>query len=273
MAAGCNPAAGRRRIAAWQLATLLLTLWLPLPGPAAEAALSGVPVPAATAAYPDPIESSTRLPDPARLRYDVTAQMKGLQYHAGADLFWQHDRQHYQLRFEFRLLSVLLRSQTSSGAVGQEGLRPQTFIDRVRSKERRATFDRQRGQVAFSADGAPDMALEAGAQDRLSIIFQLAALVAGDPATFQPGRKLAIQTVGPTDAQTWHFTVAPAQKLRYQGEPLPTIKLMRDLRDPKDQQVEVWFAPSLGYLPVQLRITQQDGDSIEQHLTAVDPPG
>ena len=271
MAAHWTAAAGRRRVAVWRLAALLLTM----PGPAAEAALSGAPAAAAAtpSAHSSTTEWPTRLPDPARLRYDVTAQMKGLQYHAGADLFWQHDRQHYQLRFEFKLLSVLLRSQTSSGAVGKEGLQPQTFVDRVRSKERRATFDRQREQIAFSADGAPDMALEAGAQDRLSIIFQLAALVAGDPANFQPGRKLAIQTIGPTDAQTWHFTVAPAQNLRYRGEPLPTVKFVRDLRDPKDQQVDVWFAPSLGYLPVQLRITQQDGDSIEQHLTAVDPPG
>ena len=64
----------------------------------------------------------------------------------------------------------------------------------------------------------------------------------------------------------------PAQTLRYQGEPLATVKLTRELRDAKDQKVDVWFAPSLGYLPVQLKITQQDGDSIEQHLKAIDPP-
>ena len=266
--------AGRGPISAWRLAALLLPLLLslPFPGAAAEAVPPSAAGSTAAIVPARATAISARLPDPARLRYDVTAQMKGLQYHAGADLLWQHDRQHYLLRFEFKLFSVLLRSQTSSGEIAGDGLRPLTFIDRVRSKERRATFERQHGQVSFSADGAPAAALEAGAQDRLSIIFQLGALVAGDPAKFPPGAKLDIQTIGPTDAQTWHFTVAPAEKLRFQGEPLPTVKLERDLRDPKDQRVEVWFAPSLGYLPVQLKITQQDGDWIEQHLNAVDPP-
>ena len=212
-----------------------------------------------------------RLPEPARLRYDVTATMKGLDYHAGADLLWQHDKDSYRLQFEFKLLSVLLRSQTSTGAIGADGLQPQRFVDRVRSNERVARFDQQKHLVAFSNPDTPKATLEDGAQDRLSIIFQLAARVAGDPSSYPPGTRLEVQTIGHNDAQSWHFVVAPAQKLRYQGEPVPTVKLTRELRDAKDQKVEVWFAPSLGFLPLRLKITQKDGDSIEQHLKAIDP--
>lgn len=269
MGARIELAAGRCVRPAWPLVGLLLALTLPAIGaealepPATAASASTQP---ATAAVP------TRLPEPANLRYDVTAQIKGLTYHAGADLLWQHDQDSYRLRFEFKLLSVLVRSQTSTGAVGVPGLQPLQFVDRVRSEERSARFDRQRQQVTFSDRDKPDVALEAGAQDRLSIIFQLAALVAGEPARYPPGSRLAIQTIGHNDAQTWHFIVAPEQTLRYQGEPLPAVKLTRELRDPKDQTVDVWFAPRLGYLPVRLKITQQDGDYIEQQLNAVDQP-
>lgn len=247
---------------AWSLSVGAATA----PEPAATAATA-----ASAATQPATPNPAIRLPDPARLRYDVSATMKGLDYHAGADLVWQHDADSYRLQFEFKLLSVVLRSQTSTGTIGAQGLQPVTFVDRVRSNTRTAQFDRRKHRVAFSNADTPEATLEAGAQDRLSIIFQLAAHVAGNPSKFRPGARVDMQTIGHNDAQIWHFVVAPEQKLRYQGDPVETVKLTRELRDAKDQKVDVWFAPSLGFLPLQLKITQQDGDSIEQHLKAIDP--
>ena len=269
MCARCWMDAGWNGRRAGSLTAWLLALSMPLT--AASAASAPAKDTAPVASRPA-ASSAVRLPDSARLRYDVTATMKGLDYHAGADLLWQHDANSYRLQFEFKLLSVMLRSQTSTGAIGAQGLQPLKFIDRVRSNERIARFDQQKHLVSFSNADTPDAALEAGAQDRLSIIFQLAARVAGDPSKYVPGTRLEVQTIGHNDAQSWHFVVAPLQSLRYQGEPVATVKLARELRDAKDQKVEVWFAPSLGYLPVQLKITQQDGDTIEQHLKAIDPP-
>ncbi len=264
--------AGPLRRFAGLLAGWLLALWLPLATWAApEAVADTAPAVAQPAETHPPIRLPIRLPEPARLRYDVTATMKGLDYHAGADLLWQHDKDSYRAQFEFKLLSVMLRSQTSTGRVSAAGLQPLEFIDRVRSNARIARFDQQKHQVAFSNPDTPEALLEAGAQDRLSIIFQLAARVAGDPSKYPPGTRLDVQTIGHNDAQIWHFVVAPAQSLRYQGEPVPTVRLTRELRDAKDQKVDVWFAPSLGFLPLRLKITQHDGDAIEQHLKAIDP--
>lgn len=268
MRIGCWIGAGPGNRCAGLLAAWLLALLIPVAAWAApEPGPDAVPVATRPATASPPI----RLPEPARLRYDVTATMKGLDYHAGADLLWQHDKDSYRLQFEFKLLSVMLRSQTSTGAIGAQGLQPLKFIDRVRSNERIARFDQQKHLVRFSNADTPEAALETDAQDRLSIIFQLAARVAGDPSKFTPGTRLEIQTIGHNDAQSWHFIVAPEQPLRYQGDPVATVKLTRELRDAKDQKVEVWFAPSLGFLPLRLKITQQDGDSIEQHLKAIDP--
>ena len=53
------------------------------------------------------------------------------------------------------------------------------------------------------------------------------------------------------------------------GAQMPTLKLTRKPRKEFDQKVEIWFAPSLGYLPVRNRITQPNGDFIDQQLVEI----
>jgi len=50
------------------------------------------------------------------------------------------------------------------------------------------------------------------------------------------------------------------------------IKLSRDPRQEFDQRVEVWFAPTLSYWPVRIKITQNSGDYIDQQLSSSGPP-
>ena len=44
---------------------------------------------------------------------------------------------------------------------------------------------------------------------------------------------------------------------------------MRAPRRARDQQVEAWLAPSLGYLPVRVRITLPNGDFVDQRLERI----
>ena len=41
---------------------------------------------------------------------------------------------------------------------------------------------------------------------------------------------------------------------------------MRETREPRDTQVDIWLAPSLGHLPVRIRLTQDNGDVVDQQL-------
>jgi len=50
-----------------------------------------------------------------------------------------------------------------------------------------------------------------------------------------------------------------------------TLKLARQPRREFDQKIELWYAPALGYLPVRTRITQNNGDYIDQRLSTVTP--
>ena len=56
------------------------------------------------------------------------------------------------------------------------------------------------------------------------------------------------------------------------GGEAATLKLTRKPQRDYDQTVEIWFAPSMDYLPVRSRITQQNGDFIDQQLRVVEKP-
>jgi len=120
----------------------------------------------------------------------------------------------------------------------------------------------------------PDAPLLAGAQDRLSVLLQLGALVATEPERYTPGTTLTLPTVGARDADLWLFTFESVETLVLPGCTLPAQKLVRLPRKPYDQTVEVWLAAQLGYLPARIRITEANGDAIDQQWQASDPaPG
>ena len=125
--------------------------------------------------------------------------------------------------------------------------------------------------MSFSAN-TPDVVLLPGMQDRLSLFMQLAALVAADPTQFPSGTHITVPTVSARDADTWVFNVDGLEDLNLSTGTVSTLKLTRAPRAEHDTQVEIWMAPSLHYLPARIRITQANGDYVDQQLHEVLPP-
>ena len=231
--------------------------------PAAEAlAAAAPPAPPASPATKAPHS----VPGSARLSYQVEANK--FPFSASAELQWQQDGQIYDARLALSAFGQT-RVQTSRGDITPAGLAPIRFSDKYRS-EVAAHFNRDSGKVTFSAN-TPDVPLLPGAQDRLSVLLQLAALIAGDPAHYPAGTTLSFQTIGPRDADSWLFTVGSEEKLKLPGGEQMTLKLVRNPRQEFDQKVELWLAPALGYLPARLRITEPNGDFIDQQWLATEP--
>jgi len=212
-----------------------------------------------------------KAPNSARLQYDVKGQARFIGYSAWADLRWQQDGQHYEARLEVGAFLLGSRVQTSTGLLGHEGLMPLRFGDKSRS-ELAAHFQRDKNIISFSAN-TPDVPLLKGAQDRLSVVLQLGALLGAEPDRFPPGTMLSFQTVSQREAEMWQFVVEKEELLRLPYGELNTIKLNRNPRREFDQRIELWLAPSLGYLPARLRITNANGDFVDQLLRTVDTPG
>jgi hypothetical protein len=228
----------------------------------AEAAAE--PLPQAPAGAP------ITLPGSIRLLYDVQGQVKKMDYKARSELLWRHDGSHYDLRFEVSAFLVGSRVQTSRGQLTAQGLAPERFSDKSRN-ERAAHFNYDQGKVTFSAN-SPDAPLAPGMQDRLSVFIQLGALLAGNPEAFPPGTTIRQATVGPRDTDLWKVTVAGEETLRVLGEEVQTLRLTRPPGQQYDNQVELWYAPSLGYLPVRIRLTQPSGDFADMLLRATEIP-
>ena len=50
------------------------------------------------------------------------------------------------------------------------------------------------------------------------------------------------------------------------------LRLVRAPQKANEVTVELWLAPALGYLPVRIRLTQDNGDFIDQKLRSSEPP-
>lgn len=207
------------------------------------------------------------LPGSARLQYKVVGLSKNLNYQANSELAWKTNGDSYEVMMKVSAFLVGSRSMTSVGKITDGGLAPTRFSDKFRT-ELAAHFQADKGKITFSAN-TPDAPWIEGAQDRVSVFLQLGGMLAAKPAGHPAGTSITLYTIGPRDADTWTFVVESEETLKLPGGDMATLKVIRKPRREFDQKIEIWYAPSLGYLPVRNRITQENGDFVDQQLTEV----
>lgn len=217
--------------------------------------------PAATAVKLPPVQP----PASTRLLYDVTGSVKGIAYKAQGTLDWTVANGRYDARMEMRVMLLGSRSQTSTGRVGPSGLMPERFADKSRS-EKAAHFDAAQQRIRFSSN-APEVPLQAGAQDRLSLFMQIAGLLQARPQAYAAGQTIDMQVAGTGDAPVWRFQVGEESTLKLPAGEFKVRHLVRQPRKEFDSTVEMWLAPRLNHLPVRLRVTQSNGDVADQQLS------
>jgi hypothetical protein len=256
------------------------------PGPALETDTETAPAPAAAAsapgaeavvtsppAAPQPVQTpvtAMALPASAQLDYRMTGSAKGLTYQARGELVWQNSGASYSARMTVKALFLGSRTMGSTGQLSPQGLAPSRFSDKSRS-EVAAHFEPDKGRISFSAN-TPAVPWVPGVQDRVSIFLQLGGMLAGNPGGFAAGSTISTLTVGPRDADQWTFVVEGNELLQLPFGEMATVKISRQPRREYDQKVEIWYAPALGYLPVRNKITQANGDFVDQQLSALSTP-
>jgi hypothetical protein len=208
------------------------------------------------------------VPGSVLLHYKVTAHARGLTLNGQGQLHWRHDGNDYDAKLVLSGALLPSRTQQSTGRITAQGLAPLRFSDKAR-REEAAHFQRDVGKVSFS-NNQPDAVLSDGAQDRLSVMLQLGAVIAGKPNEFGPGATISIQTASTRDAEVWQFTVEGKETLQLPGGELQALKLIRNPRKEFDQKVELWLAPGMAYVPVRLRLTQPNGDWVDQQWSSTD---
>lgn len=232
------------------------------------------PRPAGSAGATEQATVPRRLAVPASrtLEFRVRASRKGLTLPADSTLTWENRGNGYSASMLFKAMLGRSRSQTSVGAIDPVlGLQPRRFGDKNRS-EVATHFDRSRQPPAIRfSHNAPDQPLLPHTQDRLSVLIQLAAMVAGEPQRYPPGQAVVLHTVSSRDADLWRFVVKKNEVLDLPVGAMDTVHLVREALHAYDNRVEVWLAPRLGHLPVRILWTQANGDVVDQQLSAHRP--
>ena len=196
---------------------------------------------------------ATRLPAAGRWRYRL---QRGL-VAGDAELQWARlpdDR--YELRLEGRVAGVTLLDWVSQGQIDAAGVAPERFATRRRGRDRQAAnFQRDAGKITFSGP-THELPLLPGAQDRLSWLLQLPAIVAAAPERFVAGASVMLFVAGARgDADVWTFSVEGMETV---GD-RPALKLLREPRKLYDTRAEVWLDPAESYVPLRVLQTPSGG--------------
>jgi hypothetical protein len=247
--------------------------------PATRAA-STKPQRAAPAAAAAPVEQvpapppvyATRLAAPIEWAYRL---QRGDQQ-GTATLAWQPDFE--AARYEARLAGEIdgrgVLHWSSHGAIDAAGIAPERFVLREpRRGAQAANFERATRRITYSGPPVAH-ALPDGAQDRLSWLLQLAAVVAADPQRHAAaGAVVELFVAGARgDADRWRFDAQGLQSVELgDGTSIQTWAYERAPLRSYDVRVQAWLAPTLGWLPVRLRVTPTGAGRPLELLLAANP--
>ncbi|MEO8600256.1 MAG: DUF3108 domain-containing protein [bacterium] len=216
---------------------------------------------------------ATNLAPSADLSYSIKAKQSGISLGGNAKVAWRAKDSQYSIATQTDAMIVgRILDANSSGAIDTFGLAPlQSTEKRFRKSLTTTSFDRQKKVIRFT-DSERSYPLRGGEQDRASAIWQLVAVARGAPNKFKAGSQWQFFVAGQRDAETWAFKVIGKEAIE---TPLGTLQAMHVRKAPppdsKEQQVDIWLAPTHEWYPVRLRFSDADSDFIEQTLQRFDP--
>jgi hypothetical protein len=97
-------------------------------------------------------------------------------------------------------------------------------------------------------------------------------MLGGDPNRFPAGTQIPFQAIGPRSSESWTFVMGETEVQALPGGSITAIKLVRAPVGDHDPRVEVWLAPEMAYMPVRIRLTQGNGDFVEQQWSGTQKP-
>ena len=239
--------------------------------------------PAETTAIAPPSEDSTSTPgensprpgnDPTppdtwptdtRLTYRLTGNYRG-DLTGSARVQWQrelgNEPSRYQVRLDISLSGISVASMTSQGLAIESGLQPRSYEEQLPGTVRRLTFDG--AQVHFqngSVSGQPN-----AVQDTASQFVELTRRFATGRESLKPGSVVGLWLARPGGMDYWTYDVMEPETLQSaeMGAILAFRLKPRPLANPRGPIVaDLWFAPSLQYLPIRVRITLGDNNFVD----------
>jgi hypothetical protein len=217
---------------------------------AATTATAEAPAAPASAAIAAP--SLDSWPGDTRLNYRLGGNYRG-ELHGSARVQWQREDNRYQTRVEIDLTLLASLVMTSQGEVTPQGLLPRAYEESRRRGPRLVRMDDD--QITLN-DGRK-VPRPQGVQDTASQFVELSHRFASGQETLEVGRTVSVWVARPGAVDLWIYDIVAREMLQ-----TPELGLVeafhlkpRPIANPRGNiTAEMWFAPSLRYLPVRIRV-------------------
>ena len=235
--------------------------------PAAEpvAAVSAAPTASAPSAGDAPFLASW--PSDTRLTYKLGGNYRG-ELHGSARVLWQREGTRYHTAVEMSAGLLASLSFTSQGDITEGGLRPEVYEENVRGRRRGVRLGED-----VRLNNGDRIARPEAVQDTASQFVELGHRFSTGQVKLVPGAQVNFSMARPGGIDEWTYDVIGEETLHLPRlGPVPTLHLKpRPLSKPRGPiSAEIWYAPSLQYLPVRIRITQGNDNYIDLMVDTIE---
>ena len=223
------------------------------PQPAASAPATGASAPAG---------DEGRWPSDTRLSYQLGGEFRGGPLYGDARVQWQRAGAQYQVRLDVDIKFFTTQTMTSQGEVTAGGLVPRTYEEYRPGKRRTAKF----GDELVTLDNGKTAPRPPGLQDTVSQFVDLGHRFATGRDVLEVGRAIVVPLGRPGAVDLWTYDVVERVTLRtprlgaveaFHLKPRPMVNPRGNI------YAEMWFAPSLQYLPVRIQVRMGDVDYLD----------
>ena len=182
--------------------------------------------------------------------------------HGSARVQWQRQGTRYQAQVDIEISPFVHRTLTSQGEATPQGLLPRVYEERSRSRRRAM----QLGDTDITLADGRTVPRPEGVQDTASQFVELGHRFATGRQRLAMDEVITLPLARPGGVDTWTYDVIGQEQISIPriGEVTAWRLRPRPMTQRRDNiSAEIWFAPSLRYLPVRIRLTLGDEAEID----------
>ena len=218
-------------------------------------------------------------PPSTRLSYTLVGDYRG-PVQGKARVEWLRSGNRYQVHLDVRVgadfAPLMSRRMSSDGLLTEAGLKPLRYDEETRvllREVRRQTIFFEAERILLPRGGAQPTV--PGVQDTASQFVQLSWMFTLQPQLLRAGQTVELPLALTRRVDRWVYDVVGEEVLDLPVGPVKAWHLKPRLQSKtsSDLAVETWFAPSLQYLPVRIRIRQDEASFIDLTLERLPQQG
>jgi hypothetical protein len=215
-----------------------------------------------------PVRPPFEWPPATRLSYTLTGEHgAGIKLYGHATVEWRREESRYQVQFDVHITPLIDQHMDSDGTLGADGLSPRHYNESfsflfATPRVRRIEF----GENEVTLNNGNRVVKLPQTQDGASQFVQFVWMFYTHPELLTPGNIVQIPLALPNNLRRWNYMVVGHEQLAFAFGALDAVHLKPLLdgpRRPNEYPFDIWTAPTLQYLPVQILVT------VDQHTWAL----